>query len=57
MSVELPATSFSEDDYRNHVEKVFAHAAATGSAIVVDENGQPIIVITIPTKDLPPLDL
>lgn len=48
---------FSKDDYRDHVEKVIAHAAATGSATVVNDDGEPVIVMTIPVVDLPPLDL
>lgn len=34
---------------------VIAHAMITGSATVLDAEGQPQIIISIPTKDLPSL--
>lgn len=46
---------FSEAEYSADAAKVIAHAAATGSAVVVSADGRPRVVISIPTVDLPTL--
>jgi hypothetical protein len=53
-SAESP-TTFSEAEYSADPGKVIAHAAATGTAVVVAADGRPCVVITIPTHDLPVL--
>jgi hypothetical protein len=54
--VREDAVTFSEADYSEHPEKVIAHAAATGRAVVVGADGKPRIIITIPIVDLPTLE-
>lgn len=49
------STSFSEADYSADAGKIIAHAAATGSAVVIGADGQPRVVISIPTVELPTL--
>ena len=49
------SATFSEADYSSDPGKVIAHAAATGTAIVVNADGRPRVIITIPTADLPVL--
>ena len=49
-------STFSVAEYKADLAKVIAHAAATGYAAVVDEDGQLQAVITIPIVDLPTLD-
>jgi hypothetical protein len=49
------SATFSETDYANDPGKVMAHAAATGTAVVVNAEGRPRVIITIPTTDLPVL--
>lgn len=48
--------AFSEADYSADAGKIIAHAAATGSAVVVAADGRPRVIISIPTVDLPTLD-
>lgn len=48
--------TFTEAEYAENPEKIVAYAAATGCAVVVDVDGKPRVVITIPTADLPVLD-
>lgn len=64
MTVELDSASqatpgantFSESDYTANLGKVIAHAAATGTAVVVDAAGLPIVVITTSPVEPAPLD-
>lgn len=48
--------TFTEAEYSEHPERIVAHAAATGCAVVVGADGSPRVIITIPTSDLPTLD-
>jgi hypothetical protein len=45
--------TFSEAEYSENAGEVVAHAAATGTAIVLAPDGTPRVVISIPTADLP----
>ena len=47
--------TFSEAEYTANAGKVVAHAAATGTAVVSASDGRPLVVISIPTVDLPTL--
>ena len=49
------STTFSEAEYSADPGRVIAHAAATGTAVVVSADGSPCVVITIPIFDLPVL--
>lgn len=48
--------TFSEAEYTANARSVVAHAAATGTAVVSAADGRPLVVISIPTVDLPTLD-
>jgi hypothetical protein len=48
--------TFSEAEFKADGAKVVAHAAATGTAVVAASDGRPVLVISIPTEDLPVLD-
>ena len=48
--------TFSEAEFQADGAKVVAHAAATGTAVVAASDGRPVLVISIPTEDLPVLD-
>jgi hypothetical protein len=48
--------TFSVADYKADPGRVIAHAAATGRAVVVSEDGRPQVIINIPIVDLPTLD-
>jgi len=50
------SNTFSEAEYTANLGKVIAHAAATGTAVIVDAAGLPIIVITASAVDAPRLD-
>lgn len=47
------SNSFTEAEYRDNAARVVAHAAATGRAVVVREDGSVRVVISIPTADMP----
>jgi hypothetical protein len=47
---------FSEAEYTADAGAVVAYAAAKGSAVVVAADGRPLVVISIPILDLPPLE-
>ena len=47
---------FTETEYREDARSVVAYATVTGCAIVADAAGNPRVVISIPTHDLPTLD-
>jgi hypothetical protein len=47
--------TFSEAEYSSNARRVVAHAAETGTAIVSTADGEPRVVISIPTSDLPTL--
>jgi hypothetical protein len=48
--------TFSAEEYSTKADEVIKHAAETGEAQVVDENGKVLVSIHIPTHDLPTLD-
>ncbi len=48
--------AFSEAEYTANASSVVAHAAETGTAIVSASDGRALVVISIPTVDLPTLD-
>jgi hypothetical protein len=50
------STTFSEAEYSSDPGRVIAHAAATGTAVVVRADGKPRVIINIPTVDLPVFD-
>ncbi|MBL8909831.1 MAG: hypothetical protein JNM17_03910 [Archangium sp.] len=54
--VEQTTLTFSAADYSTDPGKVIKHAAETGKAVVVAEDGRTLVVIRIPTVDLPPID-
>lgn len=52
------AGTFTQSEAAANPAAVVAHATATGRAVVVgDDDGREITIITIPTTDLPPLDI
>lgn len=55
-SGQSDTTVFSEADYSERPDTVIAYAAATGRAVVVDADGKPRVIITIPIVDLPTLE-
>lgn len=50
------AKTFSMAEFLANGKAAMEYAAATGTAVVVDTNGKPVTVISIPTTDLPVLD-
>jgi hypothetical protein len=50
------ANSFSETDLAADAGRVVARAAESGTAVVAASDGRPLLVISIPTTDLPTLD-
>jgi len=48
--------TFSEAEFKADGAKVVAHAAATGTAVVAAPDGRTVLLISIPTEDLPVLD-
>jgi hypothetical protein len=48
--------TFSEAEFKADGAKVVAHAAVAGTAVVAASDGRAVLVISIPTEDLPVLD-
>jgi hypothetical protein len=55
-SFRTDSRTFSEAEYTADARGVVEHAAATGTAVVSAPDGRPLVVISIPTADLPILD-
>jgi hypothetical protein len=55
-STRADSRTFSEAEFKADGAKVVAYAAATGIAVVAASDGRPVLVISIPTEDLPVLD-
>ena len=56
---KTPATdakTFSKAEFLANGKPAVEYAAATGTAVIVDTDGNPVTVISIPTTDLPILD-
>jgi hypothetical protein len=51
-----PPRTFSESELFTDADMIVAYATATGRAVVNDAEGQPLLVISIPTVDLPTLE-
>lgn len=49
-------TTFSKAEFLANGKPAVEYAAATGTAVIVDTDGNPVTVISIPTTDLPVLD-
>jgi hypothetical protein len=49
------ADKFTREFYEHNWRAVRDHAEETGWAVVVDENGRPIVTMNVLLEDLPPL--
>jgi hypothetical protein len=50
------ARTFSEAELKTNAKAVVSYAAKNGTAVVTASDGRPVVIIDIPTVDLPTLD-
>lgn len=50
-----PVRVFRIEDYDRSPKEAINYAVATGEAVVVNSEGRPVVILSIPTHDLPPL--